>query len=70
MEEIQPHFAVSHYFCKKYRHMEQPFVFGVPADDPYFIGREKEIKRLEANFKYRHKHRFDVSQKMGEDFAG
>ena len=32
--------------------MEQPFVFGVPADDPYFIGREKEIKRLEANFKY------------------
>ena len=32
--------------------MEQPFVFGIPADDPYFIGREKEIKRLEANFKY------------------
>lgn len=32
--------------------MEQPFVFGVPADDPYFIGREKEIKRLEANFRY------------------
>ena len=32
--------------------MEQPFVFGVPADDPHFIGREKEIARLEANFKY------------------
>ena len=32
--------------------MEQPFVFGVPADDPYFIGREKESKRLESNFKY------------------
>lgn len=32
--------------------MEQPFIFGVPADDPYFIGREKESKRLESNFKY------------------
>lgn len=21
--------------------MRQPFIFGVPADDPYFIGREK-----------------------------
>ena len=32
--------------------MQQPFVFGVPADDPYFIGREKESARLEANFSY------------------
>lgn len=32
--------------------MEQPFVFGVPADDPHFIGREKELARLESNFKY------------------
>ena len=32
--------------------MEQPFVFGVPADEPYFIGREKEMARLEANFQY------------------
>lgn len=32
--------------------MQQPFVFGVPADDPYFIGREKESARLEANFRY------------------
>ncbi|MCR5325716.1 MAG: ATP-binding protein [Bacteroidales bacterium] len=32
--------------------MEQPFVFGVPADAPYFIGREKELHHLEANFKY------------------
>ena len=32
--------------------MQQPFVFGVPANDPYFIGREKESARLEANFKY------------------
>lgn len=32
--------------------MEQPFVFGVPADNPHFIGREKEIARLKANFKY------------------
>lgn len=32
--------------------MQQPFIFGIPADDPYFIGREKESIRLEANFKY------------------
>lgn len=32
--------------------MEQPFVFGVPAEDPHFIGREKEMARLETNFKY------------------
>ncbi|MBQ9462562.1 MAG: ATP-binding protein [Bacteroidales bacterium] len=32
--------------------MEQPFVFGVPAEDTYFIGREKESARLESNFKY------------------
>lgn len=32
--------------------MEQPFVFGVPADSPYFIGREKELARLHSNFKY------------------
>ncbi len=32
--------------------MQQPFIFGVPADAPYFIGREKESTRLEANFRY------------------
>ena len=32
--------------------MQRPFVFGVPADEPYFIGREKESARLEANFRY------------------
>ena len=32
--------------------MEQPFVFGVPADAPHFIGREKEFSRLGTNFKY------------------
>ena len=32
--------------------MEQPFIFGVPADVPYFIGRADELSRLEANFKY------------------
>ena len=32
--------------------MEQPFVFGVPADSPYFIGREKELARLQSNSKY------------------
>lgn len=32
--------------------MEQPFLFGVPAEKPYFIGREKEMARLEANFRY------------------
>lgn len=32
--------------------MEQPFVFGVPADAPYFVGREKELSRLETNAKY------------------
>lgn len=32
--------------------MEQPFVFGVPADNLHFIGREKELARLEANFRY------------------
>lgn len=32
--------------------MEQPFVFGVPAEDIYFIGREKESTRLASNFKY------------------
>ena len=32
--------------------MEQPFVFGVPVEDTYFIGREKETARLASNFKY------------------
>ena len=32
--------------------MEQPFIFGVPADNPHFIGREKEMARLSANFKF------------------
>ena len=32
--------------------MQQPFIFGVPAGDPYFIGRERESARLEANFRY------------------
>lgn len=32
--------------------MEQPFIFGVPAEDSHFIGREKEIARLESNFNY------------------
>lgn len=32
--------------------MEQPFMFGVPADAPYFIGREEELSHLEANFRY------------------
>ena len=32
--------------------MEKPFVFGVPADDVHFIGRENEIERLSANFRY------------------
>lgn len=32
--------------------MEQPFVFGVPVEDTYFIGREKESARLASNFKY------------------
>ena len=32
--------------------MEKPFVFGVPADDVHFIGRETEIERLSANFRY------------------
>ena len=32
--------------------MEQPFIFGVPAENPHFIGREKESARLEANFRY------------------
>lgn len=32
--------------------MEQPFVFGVPAEDPHFVGREKEMARLAANFRY------------------
>ena len=27
-------------------------MFGVPAEDPHFIGREKEMARLETNFKY------------------
>lgn len=39
-------------FVEKRRDMEQPFVFGVPADDPHFIGREKEFSRLGTNFKY------------------
>lgn len=37
---------------QKAKNMQQPFVFGVPADAPYFIGREKESARLEANFRY------------------
>lgn len=32
--------------------MEQPFIFGVPADDLHFIGREKEIFRLSSAFKH------------------
>ena len=40
------------YICTKNKSMEQPFVFGVPAEDPHFIGREKEMARLEANFRY------------------
>ena len=32
--------------------MQQPFIFGVPAEEPFFIGREKESARLESNFKY------------------
>lgn len=32
--------------------MEQPFIFGVPADETHFIGRESETARLEANFNY------------------
>ena len=32
--------------------MEKPFIFGVPVDDLHFIGREKEIQRLTANFQY------------------
>lgn len=32
--------------------MEQPFVFGVPATSPHFIGREKEMARLESNMRY------------------
>ena len=46
------YYAEIYYFCKKEVLMEQPFVFGVPADDPYFIGREKESARLESNFMY------------------
>lgn len=32
--------------------MEKPFVFGVPADNVHFIGRETEIERLSANMRY------------------
>ncbi|MCR4847546.1 MAG: AAA family ATPase [Bacteroidales bacterium] len=32
--------------------MDKPFIFGVPVEDSHFIGREDEIKRLSANFKY------------------
>ncbi|MBP5391042.1 MAG: ATP-binding protein [Bacteroidales bacterium] len=32
--------------------MDKPFIFGVPVDDMHFIGREKEIQRLTANFQY------------------
>jgi hypothetical protein len=32
--------------------MEQPFVFGVPATSPHFIGREKELARLESNMRF------------------
>ena len=39
-------------FAENIAFMEKPFVFGVPADDMHFIGREKEIERLSANFKY------------------
>lgn len=29
---------------------QKPFIFGMPAANEYFIGREKEVKRLAANF--------------------
>jgi len=32
--------------------MEKPFVFGVAVDNDYFIGRTKEIRQLEDNFRY------------------
>jgi hypothetical protein len=32
--------------------MEQPFIFGVPAGEDHFIGREKELSRISSNFKY------------------
>ena len=32
--------------------MTQPFVFGIPASGPHFIGREKEIDHLSSNFRY------------------
>ena len=32
--------------------MEKPFVFGVPADNVHFVGRESEIERLSANMRY------------------
>lgn len=32
--------------------MKKPFVFGVAVGNDHFIGREKEIERLSANFKY------------------
>ena len=29
--------------------METPFIFGLPATDQHFIGREKETERLSLN---------------------
>ena len=39
-------------FAAKLEVMDKPFIFGIPVEDDYFIGREKEIKRLSTNFKY------------------
>lgn len=32
--------------------LSKPFVFGISVDSKHFIGREKEIERLSANFRY------------------
>lgn len=39
-------------FAAKLEVMDKPFIFGIPVEDSYFIGREEEIKRLSTNFKY------------------
>ncbi len=39
-------------FAAKSEVMDKPFIFGIPVEDSYFIGREEEIKRLSTNFKY------------------
>ena len=39
-------------FAAKLDVMDKPFIFGIPVEDSYFIGREEEIKRLSTNFKY------------------